>query len=186
MSASTTSDQARAGWRAFRAHSVFFQLKVLVLAVYAVVVVATLLFVLAPRRAGPNDLAARVTVLPGDPIMGRYFVIQNTSRSDWLGVRFEITGGYQTRRDVVLAGEKVTLYLHDFTRQEAAKPPEAPKLQGPGKSKKRASASVPAVAPVQNVAAPMQIVPAPTSLLVTSLRIESRGRVAVFPVAPAP
>jgi hypothetical protein len=156
VSTATITLRAQAGWRALRSRSVYFQYKVLVVAVYLAVVIATLLYVTAPRRAGPNDLTARVVVLAGDPIMGRYFVVENKSRHDWLGARFEITGGYQSRRDVVLAGEKLTLYLHDFIRQEAAKP----MFRGP-----------------------LQPAAAPANLPVATLRIESRGRVAVFAVA---
>ena len=145
-----------AAWQRFRARSAYFQLRIVVVVAYASVVVATLILVFAPLRAGRNDLGARITVLPGDPIMGRYFVVQNESRRDWLGVRFEIDGGYQMRRDAVLAGEKITLYVHDFTRQERVN------------VKQRSRA---------------QPVAAPPTLPVGQLRIESGGLVTIHRLA---
>ncbi len=134
--------------RGFRERSRWFKLKVLTAAVYGVVVLGTIALVAMPR-GGPRTLGARVTVLPGDPLMGRYFIVQNESSRDWVGVRFEIDGGYQTRRDAVIAGQKVTLYLRDFTRPETVTVKRRQKVQ--------------AVAPS-------------SKLPVTFLRIESRGR----------
>jgi hypothetical protein len=143
----TTAERITGGWRTFRSHSRYFQLKALVLALYGVASVATLVYVFAPRHLGRNSLSARITVLPGDPVMGRYFIVQNESRRDWVGVRFEIDGGYEQRKDAVLAGEKIMLYLRSFTR--------------PG----------PAVA-----GAPGPRVAAPLNQPVSFLRIESQGR----------
>jgi hypothetical protein len=118
VSSTSWSEQAREAWQLFRARSVYFQLKTLVLVVYATMVAATVVFVVVAGR-GRNDLGASVTVLPGDPIMGCYFVVRNESKHDWLNVKFEIDGGYQQRRDAVLAGQKVTLYLNEFKRQQS-------------------------------------------------------------------
>src|SRR5689334_12366391 len=59
-------------------------------------------------------------VLEGDMVVGRYFVVQNEGRSHWYDVVFEIDGGYRVKRDLVHAGEKVTLFLKDFAREETA------------------------------------------------------------------
>jgi hypothetical protein len=114
-------ERVRNAWQELRARSIYFQLKLLVVLAYGLVVFATVVAARPEKQVLRNDLGARVMMLPGDPIVGRYLIVQNESRKDWLGVRFEIDGGYQARRDAVLAGEKLTLYVRDFTRHEVLK-----------------------------------------------------------------
>lgn len=160
MSAPTLIAQGRRRWREFRQRSVYFQWKALLLAVYTASVVLTVAWVVKPRGGGRNDLGARVVVLPGDAIMGRYFIVQNDSRRDWLGVTFAVDGGYTVTRETVLAGEKVTLLLRDFAR------PVAPvEVKGKGKGKAKPG-----------------LEHAPPGSPVTALRIDTKvGRV-VYPV----
>ncbi|MBN1960310.1 MAG: hypothetical protein JW841_05140 [Deltaproteobacteria bacterium] len=191
----TISEHAKEEWRLFRARSIFFQLKIIAALIYVAIVIATLLFVLKPRNTGPNDLDALITVLPGDPIMGRYFIIQNTSDYDWLNVSFTIDGDYKTHRDVVMAGKKITLYLHDFTREEEVEvklqttPPPSKKIKKKitkkwrKKSKRHNRKLTPEPPPMPPpVEKRIEAVSAPANLQVTFLRIESRGQVTVFPI----
>ncbi len=83
---------------------------------YAASVAVTLLWLSRPVGGARNDLDARVVVFPGDPFMGRYFVVQNEGDEDWVGIRFVVDGGYMTKREAMLKGEKVTLLLRDFSR----------------------------------------------------------------------
>jgi hypothetical protein len=108
---------AREGWESFRSRSVYFQLKVLVLIGYLGIVFATIVWA-PPSSLAKNQIGARILVLEGDVVVGRYFVIYNESRTHWQNVRFEIDGGFTVQRDVVGAGEKVTLYVKDFKRVE--------------------------------------------------------------------
>lgn len=101
----------------FRTLSIYGQIKVVVVGIYAFLVVATVA-VFAPADAKTNQIAARIMVLEGDMVVGRYFVVQNEGRAHWYDVAFEIDGGYQVKRDLVHAGEKVTLFLKDFVREE--------------------------------------------------------------------
>jgi hypothetical protein len=103
-------------WLSFRARSVFFQLKTLVLVAYGVVVAATIL-IAPPTSNAKNQIGANILVLEGDIVVGRYFIITNESRSHWQQVIFEIDGGYRVERDLVPAGEKVTLYVKDFKKK---------------------------------------------------------------------
>ena len=50
-------------------------------------------------------------------VVGRYFVIQNESRTHWQNVTFELDDGYMVKRDIVAAGDKVTLYVKDFHKK---------------------------------------------------------------------
>ncbi|MBI3180359.1 MAG: hypothetical protein HYZ27_11900 [Deltaproteobacteria bacterium] len=109
-------ERARNLWTRFRARSVYFQLKTLVLLAYGVVVATTILWA-PPSSGAKNQIGATILVLPGDPVVGRYFVIQNDSRSHWKAVTFTIDNGYTVRRDLVRAGEKVTLYVKDFRKK---------------------------------------------------------------------
>lgn len=104
-----------ARWEEFRARSVYFQLKALVLAVYVGLVVATVVFVPIGGSAA-NDLGARIVVLDGDFIVGRYFVIHNESRMHWRNVTITVDDGFAVERDLVQAGDKLTLYAQDFKK----------------------------------------------------------------------
>ena len=50
-------------------------------------------------------------------MVGRYLVIQNESRKHWLNVKFTIDQGFAAERDLVQAGEKVTLFVKDFKKK---------------------------------------------------------------------
>lgn len=108
---------AQALWERFRQLTVYGQAKVLVVGVYIALVVVTVA-VAAPADNKTNQVGARILALEGDMVVGRYFVVRNESRNHWYDVVFEIDGGYQIQRDLVLAGEKVTLFLKDFHRDE--------------------------------------------------------------------
>ncbi len=84
---------------------------------YLCIVVATVA-VAAPADEKTNQVGARIMSLEGDMVVGRYFVVTNESRSHWYDVIFEIDGGYSIHKDLVHAGEKVTLFLKDFHREE--------------------------------------------------------------------
>ncbi|MBI5507107.1 MAG: hypothetical protein HY903_00010 [Deltaproteobacteria bacterium] len=110
------SERARERWLGFRARSVYFQLKILVLALYGVAVAATILW--APEAShAKNQIGARILVLEGDVVVGRYFIIQNESRRHWQNVTFELDDGYTVTRDLVAAGDKETLYVKDFHKK---------------------------------------------------------------------
>lgn len=100
-------------WREFRSRSVYFQLKALLLASYVAVVALTLLWA-PPSSHAKNQIGARVVVLEGDIVVGPYFIIENESGAHWREVRFEIDDAYAVERDLVTAGEKVTLFIKDF------------------------------------------------------------------------
>jgi hypothetical protein len=121
LSASEISGRVWSRWLAFRARSAYFQLKTLVLVCYAAVVGATVAWVLlfpGGLQAGKkNQIGASILTFPGDPVVGRYFVIENQSGSHWKQVRFEIDGGYGVEMELLPAGEKVTLYVRDFKKR---------------------------------------------------------------------
>jgi hypothetical protein len=102
----------------FRHLSIYGQIKVLVLGFYVFLCMATVV-VAAPADDKTNQIEARIMVLEGDMVVGRYFVVQNEGRAHWYDVTFEIDGGFHVKRDLVHAGEKVTLFLKDFQREEA-------------------------------------------------------------------
>jgi hypothetical protein len=116
MKTAELSRRARDWWLEFRARSVYFQLKALVLVLYGLVVAVTLIWAPPPSQA-KNQIGASILVLEGDMVVGRYFIIENQSRNHWQAVRFEIDGGYVVHRDLVAAGEKVTLYVKDFKKK---------------------------------------------------------------------
>jgi len=109
-------ERLRERWLDFRARSVYFQIKTLVLLVYGAIVAVTILWA-PPESAAKNQIGAHILVLEGDMVVGRYFIIQNESRSHWQNVTFEIDGGYTATRDLVAAGDKVTLYVKDFHKK---------------------------------------------------------------------
>ena len=113
---SEIGERARAGWAEFRARSIFFQLKTLVLLSYGAIVAVTILWA-PPPSAAKNQIGANILVLEGDMVVGRYFVIQNESRSHWKNVTFSIDQGFSVARDLVPAGDKVTLYVKDFHKK---------------------------------------------------------------------
>jgi hypothetical protein len=105
-------------WQRFQNLTVYGQAKVLVLAAYLAIVVATVA-VAAPADDKTNQVGARIMALDGDMVVGRYFVVTNDSRSHWYDVTFEIDGGYVVdSKKLVQSGEKVTLFLKDFKRDE--------------------------------------------------------------------
>lgn len=151
-----TKQRAREFWKEFRARSVYFQLKALVLVVYAAVVSLTTAWVMwFPSGVGENEIDARILVLEGDMVMGRYFVVENGGRDHWIDVSFEIDQGYLVKRQVVSAGEKITLFLRDFKKKVIRKRRgrEIPKTQA-----------------------------APPTLKVTELKIECNEGVATKPI----
>ncbi len=103
----------------FRHLSIYGQLKVVVVGIYVFLCMATVV-VAAPADDKTNQIEARIMVLEGDMVVGRYVVVQNEGRAHWYDVVFEIDGGFQVKRDLVHAGEKVTLFLKDFQREEVA------------------------------------------------------------------
>ncbi len=147
-------ERARNLWTRFRARSIFFQLKTLVLITYGVVVAGTILWA-PPSSGAKNQIGASILVLPGDPVVGRYFVIQNDSRRHWKAVIFTIDEGYSVQRDLVRAGEKVTLYVKDFRKKVV---------------RKRRGREIP------------KTVSAPVEARITELRIECSEGVAVEPL----
>ncbi len=101
----------------FKQLSFYGQAKVIVVGVYIFLCMATVV-VAAPADDKTNQISARIMVLEGDMVVGRYFVVQNEGRAHWYDVVFEIDGGFSVKRDLVHAGEKVTLFLKDFQREE--------------------------------------------------------------------
>ncbi len=118
-SATAAREALRERWGDFRATSIYFQLKTLVLLTY-VGLVAVTVFVVPLGEAG-NDIGARIIVLDGDMVVGRYFVITNESRSHWRDVRVEIDGGYAVERDLVPAGSQLELFSTSFKKKEMRK-----------------------------------------------------------------
>jgi hypothetical protein len=92
-----------------------------VLVSYAGIVGATMAWVLlfpSGLRAGQtNEIGASILTFPGDPVVGRYFIITNQSRDHWKDVRFEIDDGFAIEMMLLPAGEKVTLYVKDFKKK---------------------------------------------------------------------
>ena len=72
----------------------------------------------APADVKTNAIDARIMILEGDMVVGRYFVITNDSRAHWYDVQITIDGGYAMHKDIVRAGERLTLFLKDFSRDE--------------------------------------------------------------------
>lgn len=103
-------------WAEFRARSVYFQLKVLVALLYGCVIAATLLFV-PPTSQAKNQIGARIEVLEGDVVVGRYFVVYNEGRDHWYEVRLDIGDGFVVERPLVRAGEQLTLFVKDFKKR---------------------------------------------------------------------
>lgn len=101
----------------FRQLSFYGQAKVIVVGIYIFLCMATVV-VAAPADDKTNQISARIMVLEGDMVVGRYFVVQNEGRAHWYDVIFEIDGGFTVKRELVHAGEKVTLFLKDFQRDE--------------------------------------------------------------------
>ena len=110
-------ERMEALWQRFQQLTIYGQAKVLVVAAYLCIVVATVA-VAAPADDKTNQVGARIMSLEGDMVVGRYFVVTNESRSHWYDVTFEIDGGYTVAKPIVQAGEKVTLFLKDFHREE--------------------------------------------------------------------
>jgi hypothetical protein len=106
----------------FRHLSIYGQLKVIAVGVYVFLCMATVV-VAAPADEKTNQIEARIMVLEGDMVVGRYFVVQNEGRAHWYDVVFEIDGGFQVKRELVHAGEKVTLFLKDFQREDTTTRP---------------------------------------------------------------
>lgn len=106
----------------FRHLSIYGQLKVIVVGIYIFLCMATVV-VAAPADEKTNQIEARIMVLEGDMVVGRYFVVQNEGRAHWYDVVFEIDGGFQVKRELVHAGEKVTLFLKDFQREDVTQRP---------------------------------------------------------------
>jgi hypothetical protein len=102
----------------FRHLSIYGQIKVIVVGIYIFLCMATVV-VAAPADEKTNQIEARIMVLEGDMVVGRYFVVQNEGRAHWYDVVFEIDGGFTVKRDLVHAGEKVTLFLKVFQRDES-------------------------------------------------------------------
>jgi len=143
-------------WAVFRAQSVYFQLKTLVLLLYGTVVAVTLLWA-PPKSVAKNNIGANILVLEGDLVVGRYFIVQNDSRSHWRNVTFEIDAGYTVLVDLVPAGDKVTLYVKDFRK----------KVIRTRRGREIAKS-----------------VPAPADTLVTFLRVSTSEGDALQPIAP--
>lgn len=118
---SSRSDQLKRWMEAlverFRHLSIYGQIKVIVVGIYIFLCMATVV-VAAPADDKTNQIEARIMVLEGDMVVGRYFVVQNEGRAHWYDVVFEIDGGFAVKRDLVHSGEKVTLFLKDFQREE--------------------------------------------------------------------
>lgn len=148
--------RSREEWEDFQSHSIYFRLKALVVVVYGVIVFATIVWA-PPRSLARNQIGATILVLEGDIVVGRYFIVENGSRSHWQNVRFEIDGGYVVERDLVRAGEKVTLYVKDFKRTEV---------------RTRRGKEIP------------KRVPAPVDLPITALTVHTSEGVATAMVAP--
>lgn len=108
----------RQEWKSLRGKSVYAQLRVFVVVVYALSIIATVV-VAAPADEKTNQIGARIVTLDGDMVVGRYFVITNDSREHWYDVTISIDGGYVVHRDLVRAGERLTLFLKDFARDES-------------------------------------------------------------------
>jgi len=108
-----TRERLRERWSSFRARSRYFQLRVLVMAAYALIVVLTALWA-PPSSMERNDIGARILALSGDAVVGPYLIIENKSRDHWQHVSFAIDQGYIAERELVQAGEKVTLFVKDF------------------------------------------------------------------------
>ncbi|MEM6734406.1 MAG: hypothetical protein AAF658_22770, partial [Myxococcota bacterium] len=83
---------------------------------YVGLVASTVMFV--PLGGTGNDIGARIVVLDGDIVVGRYFVITNESRAHWKDVRVEIDGGFMIERDLVPAGTNLELFSTSFRKQE--------------------------------------------------------------------
>ncbi len=92
----------------------------MVLIVYVISIIATVV-VAAPADEKTNQIDARIVTMDGDMVVGRYFVITNDSRNHWYDTTISIDGGYEVHKDIVRVGERLTLFLKDFTREEAGK-----------------------------------------------------------------
>lgn len=83
---------------------------------YGLIVAFTIPFA-KPPSLSTNEIGAKILVLPGDFVVGNYFIIHNETNVHWKSVTFEIDQGYKVYRDLVQAGEKVTLYVKDFKKK---------------------------------------------------------------------
>ncbi|OGQ86663.1 MAG: hypothetical protein A2289_25850 [Deltaproteobacteria bacterium RIFOXYA12_FULL_58_15] len=158
MNFETIKGRVRDKWSEFRARSIYFQLKALILASYGAVVAITLLWA-PPSTLAKNQIGAGIMALEGDDIVGRSFIVENQSRNHWSNVRFEIDGGYTVELDMVQAGDKVTLYAKDFTKKVI---------------RKRRGREIP------------KTVSAPVDAVITNLQIECSEGLAVEPVVNQP
>ncbi len=157
VSAADLSQRLRDRWLEFRARSIYFQLKALVLILYGAIVAVTLVWA-PPPSAAKNQIGARIMVLEGDIVVGRYLVIENQSRSHWQAVRITIDDDFVLERDLVAAGEKLTLFVKDFKKRVV---------------RKRRGREIP------------KTISAPAALVPTFLRIECSEGVAYQPLVPA-
>lgn len=145
-------------WSVFRAHSIHYQLKALLLTAYLSSVVATVI-VAPPSSAAENQIGARIMVLDGDAVVGNYFIVKNESRDHWKGVTFSVGDGFTVKYDLVRASEKVTIYLRDFKKKVI---------------RRRRGRDIP------------KIISAPADMELTMLSIECSEGVAIEPVAAEP
>jgi hypothetical protein len=105
--------RAKTAWANFRRESKFFQYKVYIGAIYAALIVVTVI-VVVPR--GPsNKLKAYVLAARGDFVVGSYIMVRNDSRRDWTEVTLTLNGTHQFKPNTIKAGDKVAVALKKFT-----------------------------------------------------------------------
>lgn len=105
-------------WKDLRGRSIYAQARILVVICYVMSIIATAV-VAAPADEKTNQIGARIITMDGDMVVGRYFVITNESHDHWYDVTISINGGYEVHKDLVHAGERLTIFLKDFTREES-------------------------------------------------------------------
>ncbi|MEO1173849.1 MAG: hypothetical protein AAFX94_17645 [Myxococcota bacterium] len=110
---------AKEHWGDFRATSIYFQLRALVLITYCGLVAFTVLYV--PLDGIHNAIGARITVLDGDMVVGRYFIISNEGREHWHNVTVELDGGFRFEQELVAAGTRLELFSTSFRKKEMRK-----------------------------------------------------------------
>lgn len=107
---------AKERWGDFRATSIYFQLRTLVLVAYCGIVGFTVLYL--PLDGIHNPIGARVTVLDGDMVVGRYFIIANEGEEHWHNVTVELDGGFRFEQELVAAGTRLELFSTTFRKKE--------------------------------------------------------------------
>src|SRR6478735_2631409 len=103
-------DKARAAvasaWANFKRRSKYDQYRVYIGAVYAALVVLTVIVVVP--RSPSNRLGAYVLAARGDFVVGSYIMVRNDSRRDWTDVTLTLNGSHTFKAPALKVGEKLT------------------------------------------------------------------------------